>query len=361
MRRLTGVCAMAIGVLGVVAAPASAQSGNERSGRWQVELLGGVSLFDLPSSGDAALPPPGPTITGTGPANQSRRVPTWFLGDGAALINGTNQELGVAAQLTPIDEALVGLGLRGGNAPLGGVRIARYFTDRIALELGATLHQGSAEIDPALISAAQAASAGFEQAFTGLFSAGAFSNVSVASSSNVAGATTRELLATVALRVHVVEGSTSPYLTIGGGVLSGIGTRPSITLQGSYAFTFLSGPSFAESDTLTVGFKQPLSLQGIVGAGFRTTLAPRVTLVVDGRAMIGRPTYTLTLESSPTIETRSPGALVESFTTPAVHFSNNPAAGLSTLSGDPLSGFEAFRSSDWQVRYVITAGIGIRF
>jgi hypothetical protein len=353
---------MAIGLFGVLTNPALAQSGNEQSRRWQVDVVAGVALFELPTSGEAALPAPGPTLTATSPIYQSRRVPTWFLSDGASLVNGANREFGVATQLPPIDDVLGGLGLAGSNAPMAGLRAARYFNDRLALELGLTLHQGSSEIDPAVVDAAEAAAAGFDAAFTGLFSNAAFSNVSVSSSSTVAGATTRELLSMVALRVHVLSGRTSPYVTVGGGVLSGIGARPSVTLRGDYTFTYLGGPSFAESDTLTIGFKQPLSVQGLVGAGFKTDLSPRIGLVVDGRAMIGKPTYTLTLDSAPTVETRTPAGFVESGTTPSVHFSNNSSTGrLSSLSGDPLTGFEAFRSSDWQVRYVITAGIAIWF
>lgn len=362
MRLSVSLGVLALGVLLATPVSATGQSPNEQSRRWQVDVVGGISLFELPTGGEAALPPPGPTLTATSPIYQSRRIPTWFLSDGASLVNGANREFGFAALLPPIDNVLGSLGLAGSNAPLGGLRAARYFTNRLALELGITLHQGSSEIDPALIDAAESAAAGFDAAFTGLFSSGAFSNVSVSSSSTVSGSTTRELLSTVALRVHVLSGRTSPYVTIGGGVLSGVGARPSVTLRGDYAFTFLGGPSFVESDTLTIGFKQPLSAQGIVGAGFRTELSPRIGLVVDGRAMIGKPTYTLTLDAAPTVETRTPAGFVESGTTPSVHFSNNSSTGrLSTLSGDPLSGFEVFRSSDWQVRYVITAGIGIRF
>ncbi len=330
--------------------------------RWQIEVVGGGALFDLPTSGEAALPPLGPSLTTSSPANPSRRIPTWFLADGASLLNGANREFGVAAQLPPIDDALGSLGLTGSNAPVAGLRIRRYLSARLAIEAGAEIHLGASDIDPALLDAAEAARAGFVSAFTGLFSTGPFSNVSVNASMTTTRASARELALSGAVRFHLTTGRTSPYLTAGAGVVSGIGARPSVTLQGDYAFTFLNEARFVESDTLIIRFEQNTGFVGVAGAGVSSRIGERWLLTLDGRAYIGAPTLSMRLDSAPSVTTATPAGVVESFTTPAVQFSNNSSTGrASTLSGTPLGGFQAFSTSGVQLRYVVTAGLAIRF
>lgn len=339
----------------------SAQT-TERAARWQIAIVGGMALFELPTSGEAALPPPGPTLTTSSPINPSRRVPTWFLSDGASLLNGANVEFGVPAQLAPLDGVLGGIGLRGSNAPAAGVRLSRYLSDRWAVEISGELHQGAAEIDPAILDAAEISRASFIGAFQGLFSTGPFSGVDVNATMTSSGATTRELFVSGALRFHILTGDISPYVTLGAGAISDIGGRPRVTLQGDYRFSFNGSPTFAESDTLTLRFDQQTSVLGVGGLGVTARLSERIGLMLDGRVLVGKPTYTLRLDSSPTVTPNTAPSAVESFTTPAVQFNGNPATGrLSTLSGDPLNGFEAFRSSDIQLRYVVTAGLAIRF
>ncbi len=346
----------------ILPALASAQTTDRR---WQVELVGGVAVFNMPTSGDAALPPPGPVLPTSGPTNPSRRVPTWFLGDGASLLNGTNAEFGVASRLVPLDAALGTLGLSGANAPAMGVRVRRQMTPRLSLELGGELHAGSVRMTDELVDAVELSRASFEAAFEGLFTSGPFVNVDVASSSTTLGQSSRELVMSGVLRITLRDGPFAPYLTVGGGVIHRVGDLPRVDLAGTYQFTVATSQgqaSFAESDSLTLRYTQGLNLVGIVGAGFDQRLTERVGFTVDGRVYLGRQTLSLRVDSAPEITTQTPGAFVESFTTPAVQFSSNPATGRhSTLSGTPLNGFEAFASSGFQTRVSITAGLVIRF
>src|SRR5690606_17345786 len=120
--------------------------------------------------------------------------------------------------------------------------------------------------------------------------------------------------------------------------------------------------TFAESDALTLRYTQGLNMVGIAGGGFEQRLTERVGLTVDGRVYLGRQTLSLRLDSAPQVITQIPGAVVESFTTPAVQFSSNPATCRnSTLSGTPLDGFQAFATSGLQTRVSVTAGLVIRF
>jgi hypothetical protein len=333
--------------------------------RWQVELLGGLSLFELPTSGDAALPVAGPSLPTSGPTNPSRRVPTWFLGDGASLINGANDEFGVAARLVPLDSALGRLGLSGTNAPVMGLRLRRDLTTRWSLDLSTEVWMGATEIDPALLDAVETSRASFDTAFRGLFATGPFGSVNVDADVSVGERTSRELAVIGSVRYHLLTGSWSPYLTIGGGVLTRIGSLPSITLNGSYRFQVQAAAptvSFAESDTVTLRFEQATGPVGVTGLGLRQHLSPRLGFSIDGRLYVSRETLSLRVDSAPTVTTGTPAGFIESFTTPAVQFSNNASTGrASSLSGTPLNGFKAFTTSGVQMRYAVTAGVFIRF
>ena len=346
----------------LVVSPAWAQTTPAPTPRWEVEGFGGLSLFELPSGGTAALPPAGPPLTTSGPPTPSRRVPPGFLGDGASLLNGVNAEFGVAGRITPLDGALVSLGLSGTNAPAFGLRLRRRLSNRLAVEVSADLLPGSRELSPELVDAIETTRASFQSAFTGLLTSGPFTAVAVTATASMANRSSRELATTAALRWSPSSGRIRPYLTLGGGLVHQIGDLPSVTLTGNYRFQILGTVPINETDTLRLRYEQGSALVGLVGAGVRGTLSERLGWTLDGRVLLGQQTLTLRLDSEPTVTTGTPADFVESFTTPAIQFSNNASTGReSSLSGTPLTGFRAFSTSGVQTRYLITAGLVIRF
>lgn len=366
MRRLFSLPAGLALAIVCLATPASAQD-DPASSKWRVDIVAGLSRFELPSDGTATLPGRGPALVTSSPTNPSRRVPTWFLGDGASLVNGVNQEFGVVARITPLDAALSRMGIGGANAPQVGVRLGRRLSDRWTLELGVEFLAGAADIDPALHEAAQATVASFTPAFQALLSTGPFSGAEVSASLAQSNATSRELAFTGAVQFHVLSGATQPYVTLGGGLISRVGSLPSLTLTGRYKFSVTPGlltviVPFEETDTLTLRFDQGTSIVGLAGAGLRHRLTDRLSLVVDGRAYLGRNTMNLRLDSAPKVTTGAPAGFIESFTTPAIQFSNATSTGRdSSLSGTPLNGFKAFTTSGSQVRWSVTTGVTLRF
>jgi hypothetical protein len=361
-RRLVGLAA-ATTCVSLIPTIVSAQPADRR---WQVEVVGGLSFFELATSGDAALPTQGPSLPTSGPTNPSRRIPTWFLGDGASLLNGANADFGVASRLVPLDEALGSLGLSGTNAPVMGLRIRRALTSRWSLDLSTELWTGSTEISPELLDAVELSRASFETAFTGLFSTGPFVSTTVQATATVNDQTSQELAVIGAVRYHLLTGPLAPYVTIGGGVITRMGNLPSVTLAGGYSFRVQTNQSpaasFSESDVLTMRFAQAAGPVGMVGGGFRNDLNSRVGFSLDGRVYLSQDTLSLRLDSRPSVTTGTPAAFIESFTAPAVQFSNNSSTGRdSSLSGTPLNGFKAFTSSGLQTRYSVTAGVFVRF
>src|SRR5687767_13060830 len=189
--------AVAAILLVLAAAPAAAQS-TPSAKRWQIEGVGGLSLFDLPTDGTAALPPAGPPLTTSGPTNPSRRVSTWFLGDGALLLNGVNAEFGIPSRIAPLDTALATLSLSGANAPAFGLRVRRIVSNRLTVEFSADMMPGSRELSPQLLDAAEAARASFVSAFGALLATGPFSNPVVSATAAMSNGSSRDVATTIA-------------------------------------------------------------------------------------------------------------------------------------------------------------------
>lgn len=357
---MTSRISVAFIVLALSAVPAAAQS-SPPDRRWQVEGVGGLSLFELPKDGTASLPPPGPPLVTTGVLNQSRRVSTWFLGDGALLLNGVNAEFGIPSRITPLDPALATLGLTGRNAAAVGIRVRRMISPRLTIELSADLMPGSRELSPQFVEAVGAARASFITAFSGLFATGPFTTPSVTATETISTRSSRDLSTTIAAQWTFRAGSMEPYVSLGGGLVHQLGDLPSVTLTGNYRFS-LFGVPFNETDTLRLRYEQGTALVGLVGAGVRKALTDRYGFSLDARVLLGQQTMTLRLDSTPTVAGGSPEGFVESFTTPAIQFSNSRNTGRdSTLSGDPLNGFKAFATDGLQKRFIVSAGVFVRF
>jgi hypothetical protein len=350
----------------LTATPAFAQT--TPAPRWEVEGYGGLSLFDLPKGGTAALPPAGPPLTTSGPTTPTRRVPTWFLGDGANLLNAVNTEFGIPARIAPLDDALASLGLQGTNSPAAGIRVRRGLTPRLALEVTADVLPGSRELSSEMRTAVEDARASFDTAFTALFAGTFFTAVSVDATAELANPSSRELATTVAVRWTPWESATraiAPYLTLGAGLVHQIGDLPSVTMTGKYSFRVQGAEPaavpFSETDVLHLRYEQGSAAVAVAGAGLRGRLNERLALTLDGRVLLGPQTLTLRLSSDPDVATGTPQGFLESGTTPSIQFSNSANTGReSSLSGD-LTGFKAFSTSGTQMRYMVTAGMAIRF
>jgi hypothetical protein len=354
-------------VLALGAAPAAAQSSTSAP-RWQNEGVGGLSLFKLPTDGTATLPPAGASITTTGPTNPSRRVSTWFLGDGAQLLNGVYAEFGIPSRIAALDSALATTSLSGANAPAFGLRVRRNVSDRLTVEFSADMMPGSRELSPQLLDAVEAARASFVTAFTSLFASGPsgppalFSNTSVAASTAVSNGSSRDLATTIAAQWTFKTNSFEPYVALGGGLVHKVGDLPTVTLTGNYRFNILGTVPINETDTLRLRYDQGTAVVGLVGAGVRRALNDRFGLSLDARLLLGQQTLTLRLDSTPAVAAGTPEGFIESFTTPAIQFSNSRNTGReSSLSGEPLNRFKAFSTNGLQTRYIISAGVFMRF
>ena len=352
--------AAAVVVFALVAAPAGAQS-TPSAKRWQIEGVGGLSLFELPTEGTASLPPPGAPITTSLPTNPSRKVSTWFVGDGAQLLNAVNAEFGIPSRIAALDTALATTSLSGTNAPAFGLRVRRIISDRLTLDFSADMMPGSRELSPELLDAVEAARVSFVSAFTDLLATGPFTNRDVAATTAASNQSSRDVATTIAAQWNFRAGSLEPYVSLGGGLVHQMGDLPAVTLTGTYRFNVQNVP-INESDTLRVRYSQDTAIVGLAGAGIRRALNDRFGLSLDARLLLGQQTLTVRLDSTPTVVSGTPEGFVESFSTPAIQFSNSRNTGReSSLSGTPLNGFKAFTTDGLQTRFIISAGVFMRF
>ena len=98
-----------IAALLMVIAPtvAAAQTtASKPTSRLELEAYGSIGRMLDAGEATLSLPAAGAPITTSNPMFPSRRVPSWFFGDGATLLNAVNEQLGLTARITPLDAAI---------------------------------------------------------------------------------------------------------------------------------------------------------------------------------------------------------------------------------------------------------------
>src|SRR5690242_9116821 len=84
-----------------------AQSNSDDTAKWELQVFSGFPVYNR-TAGSSALPPPGPfyTVLIRPLIYASRRVPSWFFGDGTNLFNAAADEVGSVPKITPLDPLL---------------------------------------------------------------------------------------------------------------------------------------------------------------------------------------------------------------------------------------------------------------
>jgi len=160
-------------------------------------------------------------------------------------------------------------------------------------------------------------------------------------------------------------GALVPYLTGGGGVVRAASSGSESGLEGRYHATAAppnqTPATFDETDHVTVRLTSATTWVGVAGGGIGRSWSDRYGLRIDARVHISPNTTRAEIDAAPVIATASPAGFVELLTNPALQFSNNPSTGRRSSLGDTLDRFEVFAGDGLQVRFLITAGVTIRF
>jgi hypothetical protein len=352
MRAIVGawLCACAIAI------PAAAQEQ-----RWEVEAYGGFTAGQGASAGTRTLPPPGSTVVTSSPIFPSREVPSWLFGDGAALLNGVNADFGLAGRIVPLDGAFAPLDKpRTGNF---GARVRRRVNPHWAMEVGLDTTTSAFLGAEALEAAAAATRASFESAFTDLLNSGPFSGTIVRTTGGGESGHLRETALTLAFNRRFTSWKLAPYATVGGGLAISSGPQPSASIDAQYRFVVLGVVPIGEDDSVAVRYRSGTAFVIVLGGGLQRDLSDRWGIRIDARVLTGPDPTRVEVDAAPAILRASGTAsgFVESFTNPAIQFSNDPSTGrVSSLSGAGLQGFEVFKGGT-RARTEITFGVTRRF
>ena len=343
------------------AQPSGQAAGDSR--RWEVEWYGGLSAPNPPSRGTTTLPAAGAPLPTSSPAFPSRQIPSWFFGDGALLLNDVNAAFGLSNRISPLDAGLEASAFDAGRRVALGIRARRAMSPAVSLELSVGAVPGAKRQSDALLAAADSSRESFEAAIRALLSSGPFSNVVVSATRETSDGSARELFATAALNIHFRRhGSFVPYVTAGGGITTGAGTAPSITVEGTYRFDIGGVVPVDETDRVTIRVERDTTFVAVAGGGVRKQMSRRWGFRADGRVFVGSGGHSVRIDSAPSSVSAAPAGFVESFTHPSVQFSNHASTGRqSTLSAPALQGFSVFDSDGIGTRVLVTVGLVARF
>jgi hypothetical protein len=344
---------------------ASAQTprGASPAPRVELEAYGGLGRLLDAGAATVTLPAAGAPIATSNPMFPSRRVPSWFFGAGAALLNAVNAELGLAPRITPLDDAIAMIGRTAQSGAGMGARIRFRTAPRVWTELAVDLSPTSTTAPESLMAAVEATRGSFVQAMTSLLASGPFTGTNVTATATPLSGSWRDVTTSVAANVELnpIAGLT-PSVTLGGGFVMRTGTQSAVSLEGRYRTRILGAVPIDETDRVTIRGEARNAPAIVIGAGLSREVASRLRLRLDARLIAANRTIASNIDASPTVASGTPADFIESFTNPSVQFSNNASTGrLSTLSGDALDHADAARSTRLQARVVVTIGVAFKF
>jgi len=348
------------------AGAASRQAGGfsrDTDRKWEFEFHGGGTMARNSTGGSPAYLQPGQPFRTI--ANlPSRRVSSWYIGDGGLLLNAVNEAFGFSERIRLLDTVAVG---RAGQPESGGsfgLRLGRDVTSRLGAELTVDYSLAHMAFGRTALAGIEASRATFVPAMTAPLETSQITELSVTSTSSVS-RPKGQLFITGVLNVSLRnEGRFIPYVSGGAGVIREMGDSPAAILEGNYRFVEPAGIPIDESDTVVLRIAAP-AFVGVAGGGIRYYVSPRWGLRGDVRVYIdGNADNRLDLTPQPA-DSSSSNAVMASFTAPSLQFvsfaSNNPSAPRSSLSGPRVRDYRSFAGSGIRSQVNLTAGIFWKF
>lgn len=382
-----------IGLAGFLGIVLSAHAARAQGGRWEVEWHGGGSVAGNPDGGAASIPGPGESIATAGiyppPAPQvivtstTRRVSSWYFGDGARLFNQAAVSVAAnpvamtapfAGRIVPLDPLLASSLAEMPSGGTIGARVSRALTERFSAEVSVDYGLARLRVTDGNAQAIDATAASFSQSFRDLIMSAPNRTLrSVSSTASSDRGDAHQLSTTAALVVNLLtRGRVTPYATVGAGVISILGDLPAASLTGNYQFLSPSGAPFNESDNVVVrDARRRHSFAGVLGGGVKYGLAKGWGLRVDARVALNRNPAATQLDAAPNVVLgETPGGRVTLNADPTIQFGNSsgPVTGLgitalapSSLSGPALAGVRTWKGSGVAAQTTLAIGLYRRF
>ena len=350
------------------AGSAAAQATDDRT--WEVEVSGGGGVSVRPVGGTALPIEPGAPFT-TVVGEPSRRVRSWFFGDGAALLNeaieGFRDHVDVPP-IDPLDDVLATGGLVRPHAYGGGANLSvtRIVNRRFAVEFGGSYSTYPRIAMPVATRARISESReSFEPTWAALMRLGPFAKPTTVRSTDVRSTEThrdghlREVAVTGTLQVTFpTAGRAAPYASVGAGYVHVSGELSSSDVVGTYRFRIHGDHLFEQVDAVTLRASSSGVMVGVVGGGVKSYLSDRWGLRLDVRALIGPAATYVEVDTDPRVRADDLSDAIASRTAPSIQFGTEAA--VSTL-GLATRGLRTWSASGLSVRVRVALGVFWRF
>jgi len=336
------------------------------SGKWEIEFHGGFASATMPDGGSAGTLPVATPLSTLPFSQPSRRISSWFFGDGTALINSVNATLAPGSRLTAIDPVITSSSASRDNGGSFGFRLVRRFGSRYFAEGAVDFSNTPLRFSQEALDGIEASRSTFVTAFRGLFISGPSANPNVTATVDLHEGSGREVITTGVFGIDLLtHGRFIPYVVGGAGLAHATGDQPSATLTGNYGFP-IPVPNFTpinETDKLTIRLvREDNAAVGVFGGGFRYATSARWGVRFDVRATVGGGASDVLIDATPSVVTgtTTAGVILVSPTIPSAVFSTTNVAS-SSLSGPAISGLKTFSGSGSSLRTNIVGGVYIRF
>ena len=332
--------------------------------KWEIEAHLTYGGSDPASGGSGKLPPAGSTFQTVG-GFDSRRVPSWYFGDGAQLLNDVLQSLGRSERVTALNSMLTGASAEQTTGHGFGVRVTHRWKPKLTIEAGFEFSEATYSISSGARNALRATSDSFIVAFGGLAASAqgaAFINPQISSTSLSSNGTGAEILATGSLVLQLRRAKRfSPYIVGGGGVAISTGEAIA-TLEGRYRFGLPSGAQVDETDRVAIHFSGGTGLVVLGGGGVKYRLWRQFGVQGDARFLGVENHLNTVIDTSPVISESLPADALWLNLTPSIQFATHPSSGhSSSLGGTSVSSFATLSGSGFRSRYTLSVGGFMRF
>ena len=312
----------------VASAQGVAQSSERPPAKWTFEVHANGFTGSVPAQGSGGLPAAGEAFTTASGGRASRKVTSWLLGDGAALLNEVLAAAGQAARVSPIDSLLTDSAIAHQVSAGMGVRLSRPINSRVSYDFELEFNPASMRLRGDALSAIETTRTTFEGAMgTALNSPTVIVNPVVTATTSIRERGSARVLIANAVRLQLGSPTRRlrPFVRLGGGLACVVNDGPSVLIVGDYRFT--SAPSlqsrdFHETDQALVRYQSPAaSPVGILGGGFEYDLGANRGIRFDASLQLGGSRVDTILSATPSRQvTPPPGVIVSLPSNPSIQF-----------------------------------------
>lgn len=328
-----------------------AESRRSTTRKWALELHAGLGAPVGAPGGSGSLPSTGTVTSGLLSAS------TFAFGTGASLLNANLTSAGAAsAVITPLDSLLLGNAVTREPQALAGLRIQRALTRRLSLSIAGDYMRSTLSFEPSALTALETTRTSYITGLTRALSSPTLASSVTAVTTVTDHQASQMVRGTGSLVYDLTVGRRlTPFVTVGGGVVTASEKMPTATLVGSSSLG--NGTSIYWTDTVTLTYSHSTDYAfGLGAAGFTYDLSKRLGVRVQAELQLSPNSQSNLVAAVATRSLESTGAAFPSLT-----FGNVPFNQTGPLNAVPVSETETRSGSGLERRGVVTTGFYLRF